>query len=556
MEITRRGFTRGAVGLALGSQLGARAFAQSSPATRPGLEPALAAIRAHGEAHLAYLGIPGMTLGLTAPDGFSTVLNFGYANREARSPITPDTLFQIGSISKVMTATLLHQFASERRFNLSDRASDLLPVLPLPAGNTITVQHLLDHVAGLPGDEPLWLEGGQRTAYAPGAHWHYSNTAYDMLGKLAEHFGGKPLDQLLADRVFRPLGMKRSNGAIVGADRTLYAQGYEAADSTVPWARGAPLAPGAWVDVTFAAGSVASTADDMMPFLRTIANAAQGRGGLGLSPEQAKAFTTHAVPSDTAGMTYGNGLMHVTNAGRSYLHHTGGMVAFSSSFHVDTASGVGAFASSNVSGFLEYRPRLLTRFAVDALTDALAGKPLSAAPSLETKVTAPAAYVGRYSGPGGKFEVRPGAPLTIVADGVSAPLQPWGGELYRTTHPRFRQFTLMFARTKGFVSHASWGSFDYLKEGRVGTIAPSNPSLAKLAGRYVNDSPWVGTTVVVERGGKLWFGTDTPLTRLGDNLWRVGPESWSPERASFANFIDGRPQTLIYSGEKFLRHDI
>jgi CubicO group peptidase (beta-lactamase class C family) len=551
MELTRRGFARGAVGLALGSQLGAAAFAQS----RPGLSAALAAIRAHGEAHLAYIGIPGMTLGLTAPDGFSTVLNFGFADREARSPITSDTLFQIGSISKVMTAAVLHQMANERRFSLSDRASDLLPSLPLPSGNAITLQHLIDHVAGLPGDEPLWVEGGQRTAYAPSEHWHYSNTAYEMLGKIVEHFDQKPLARLLAERLFRPLGMTRTRGAIVGADRTLYAQGYEAADPTVPWARGAPLAPGAWVDVTFAAGSVASTADDMMPFLRTLANAAQGRGGLGLPPELAKQFTTHAVSSDTPGMTYGNGLMHVTNDNRSYLHHTGGMVTFSSSFHVDTASGVGAFASSTVSGFLEYRPRLLTRFAVDAVTNALAGRPLPAGPSLETPLAAAAAYVGHYSGPSGKFEVRPGAPLTIVADGVSAPLQPWGGELYRTTHPKFRQFTLMFGRTKGFVTHASWGSSSYLKNGRVGVIPAGNSQLAKLAGRYVNDSPWVGAQTVVERGGKLWFGTDTPLTKIGDNLWRVGQDSWSPERASFANFIDGRPQTLIYSGEKFLRHD-
>ena len=552
MEITRRGFTRGAVGLALGTQLGGIAFAQS----RPGLEPALAAIRAHGESHIAYFGLPGMTLGLTTPDGFSTVLDFGYANREARTPITPDTLFQIGSISKVMTATLLHQFASEGRFKLSDRASDVLPVLPLPTGNTITVQHLLDHVAGLPGDEPLWVEGGQRTAYAPGLHWHYSNTAYDMLGKIAEHFGGKPLDRLLADRVFGPLGMTRSDGAIVGADRTLYAQGYEAADPTVPWARGAPLAPGSWVDVTFAAGSVASTADDMTHFLRTLANAAQGRGGLGLSPEQAKLFTSHAVPSDTPGMTYGNGLMHVSNAGRSYLHHTGGMVAFSSSFHVDTASGVGAFASSNVSGFLEYRPRLLSRYAVDALTNALAGKPVPAAPSLATPLPNASAFVGHYTGPAGTFEVRPGKPLTLVAGGQSADLQPWGGDLFRTTHPAFRQFTLKFERKGNAIVGASWGPSSYTRQGSAIDVPASDPALAKLAGRYVNDSPWVGTATIVERGGKLWMGTETPLTKLSDNLWRVGEQSWSPERASFANFIDGRPQTLVFSGEKFLRHDI
>jgi hypothetical protein len=54
----------------------------------------------------------------------------------------------------------------------------------------------------------------------------------------------------------------------------------------------------------------------------------------------------------------------------------------------------------------------------------------------------------------------------------------------------------------------------------------------------------------------LWIGTETPMTKIGDNLWRVGEDSWSPERASFADFIDGRPQTFVFSGEKFLRHDV
>src|SRR6185369_10120038 len=147
-------------------------------------------------------------------------------------------------------------------------------------------------------------------------------------------------------------------------------------------------------------------AEDMLRWLRSISDAVQGRGGLGLSPGQAKTFTTHYVPSDTPGMSYGNGLMHVGGPpGRSYLHHTGGMVSFSSSFHVDIASGVGAFASSTLSGFGEFRPRLLSRFAVDALTNALAGRPLPAPPALGVQHPGAAAYVGRYAGPGGKFEV-------------------------------------------------------------------------------------------------------------------------------------------------------
>src|SRR4051794_8943977 len=508
MHISRRGFTGGALSFALGSQLGAPAFAQA----RSDLAPALAAIRAYGEAHRTRFGLPGLTLGLTTPDGFSTVLDFGYANADARTPITPDTLFQIGSISKSMTSTLLHQFAAEGRLNLSDRISAIMPELPLPRGNAITVQHMLDHTAGLPDDAPLFAEGGLWTAYAPGAHWHYSNTAYDMLGKLAEHIGGKPLDQLLAERIFVPLGMRRSHGAIIGADRTMYAQGYEAADPTGVFVWGLPLAPTAWVDVTFGAGSVASTAEDMTRYLRFLANAAQGRGGLGLPPDRARTFLTHAVASDTPGMSYGNGLMHVGNAGRSYLHHTGGMVSFSSSFHVDTASGVGAFASCNLGAFGDYRPRLLTRFAVDALTDVLSARALPAPPRLDVVLPGPSLFAGRYSGPAGAFEIRAGNPLTLIADGRSAELQYVGGNLFRTLHPEFRRFSLMFERKGQAVTGASWGPNAYLREGTAGHLAASDPALAKLAGQYVNDNPWwAGIGTVVERGGKLWLGTETPL---------------------------------------------
>ena len=553
MHISRRAFTAGALSAAVSVRFASPALAQGSPA----LDAAIAAIRAHGEEHLRHFGLPGLTLGLTTPAGLSTVLDFGFANRDSRAPITPDTLFQIGSISKSMTSAVVHQLAAEGRLKLSDRVSALLPVVHLPSGNTITVQHLLDHSAGLPDDAPLFADGGLWTSYAPGQHWHYSNTGYDMLGKIAEHAGGKPLGRLLAERIFTPLGMRRSKGAIIAADRLLYAQGYEPADLTIPFAIGAPLAPAAWVDVTFGAGSVASTADDMLRWLRTMADAAQGRGGLGLNATEAKAFTSHFVASDSPGMSYGNGLMHVGGGpGRSYLHHTGGMVSFSSSFHVDLASGIGAFASSTLSAFAEYRPRVLTRFAVDTLGEALAGRLVPQAPSLDAPLANPGQFVGRYSGPAGTFEVRAGNPLTIVAPTGDAALQPWGDDLFRTTHPRFRSFSFKFERAKGVITGASWGPESYIRAGSGAVLPKSDPSLQRFTGRYINDSPWWGSATVVERGGKLWLGTDTPLNRVGSNLWRVGEDSWSPERASFADFSDGRPQTFIFSGEKFLRHDI
>ena len=192
MQLSRRGFTGGAFSFALGSQLGVqRSRRRVRPCAGARRDPRL--WRSHRDRFRA-----------SGPDArgdnarrILTVLDFGYANADARTPISADTLFQIGSISKSMTATLIHQFAAEGRLGLTDRISAIMPEFPLPRGNTITVQHMLDHVAGLPGDAPLFPDGGLWTAYAPGAHWHYSNTGYEMLGKLAEHVGGKPLSQLL-----------------------------------------------------------------------------------------------------------------------------------------------------------------------------------------------------------------------------------------------------------------------------------------------------------------------------------------------------------------------
>jgi len=550
MLLSRRDFGGGALALSMAAPFGATLRAQPLPAN------AVQAIGAYAETHRRAFGLPGLTLGIAGPGAAGTVLNFGHANADARSPIGPDTLFQIGSISKVMTALVIHQLAAEGRFRLTDALETILPAIPLPRGSGITLQQLIDHSSGLPDSAPAFADGGLWTGFRPGAHWSYSNTAYDILGKVAEHSAGEPLAQLLRERIFVPLGMRRSRGAIVGADRALYAQGYEAADSTIPYARGVPLAPAGWVDVTFGAGCVASTSEEMNLFMRALAGLAQGRGGLGLTPAQALEFTRHAVKTETAEMTYGNGLMHVGNAGRRYLHHTGGMVSFTSSFHLDPASGVGAFANSTLSAFSSYRPRLLTRFAVDALAEAAAGRAIPAPPPLQTPLVNAASYFGRYSGPAGAFEIRSGEPLSLVANGRSAALQPWEADLFRTTHPDFRAFTLRIERAGGRITGASWGPAAYARDGSPPIALKSDTALARLAGRYVNDSPWWGVTTIVERGGALWAGTETPLIRLGDNLWRVGEHSWSPERASFADFIDGRPQTFTFSGEKFVRHDV
>jgi hypothetical protein len=186
----------------------------------------------------------------------------------------------------------------------------------------------------------------------------------------------------------------------------------------------------------------------------------------------------------------------------------------------------------------------------------LSGRALPSTPPLQEPLVNAGSYTGSYSGPSGAFEVRLGTPLTIIADGRSASLERVADEVFRTTHPRFRKFSLMFERHGGAVALAAWGADSFLRDGAGGELPASNNGLAKLAGRYINDNPWYGAAPVVERGSQLWIGTETPMTKIADNLWRVGKQPWSPERASFADFLDGRPQTFIFSGERYARHDI
>ena len=244
-----------------------------------------------------------MTLGVTTPDGFATVLNFGFANADARTPITADTLFQIGSISKVDDRGVAPP-VRRRRAVQPDRPDQHVCCrqFPLPRG-----QHDPGPASARPCRGPSRRLRRCSPTAGCGPLMRRARTgiirtpAYDMLGKLAEHFGGKPLNRLLAGAHLRAARHAPQPRRDHRRRPDALCPGLRGGGPDGPFARGLPLAPAAWVDVTFGAGSVASTADDMNRFFRLLANAAQGRGGLGLSPERARAFTTHAVPSDTPG---------------------------------------------------------------------------------------------------------------------------------------------------------------------------------------------------------------------------------------------------------------
>ena len=542
-----------------------RLLAAPSPAAPEALRPAIAAIAAYAETHRRTMGVPGLTVGLTAPGLPSYPLHLGFTDMSRTYPIGPDTLFQVGSISKLMVAATIHQLAAEGKLSLDGDVRTMLPGAPWPDGAKITLQQLLDHVGGLPGDAPMFPDSGKLWfAYEPGKHWLYSNTGYGLLGLIVERAERAPLASVLHRRLFAPLGMTHSRGAILSADRSLYAQGYEPAKREVIYVNGDPLAPASWTDVTFGAGPVASTADDMTRLLRSILGAATGKGGLGLSPALGTAFTSHAV--DTAGgpslgiigaMRYGNGLMHVADAAkRQYLHHTGGMPSFTSSFHIDPASGVAAFASVPLGYPANYRPRLLTMFAAQALTAAVAGAKLPDPPSLAMTKVDGRNYLGSYVGPAGTLQFAD-FPIgfAVIANGRSSAMIAVDEDLFATRLPGVDVLPIGFVRKDKKVVAVTYGPDTYVSDGAAYAVPASDPALARLAGRYQNDSAWNLIVTVAERGGKLWLSGFQEMTRTGDLQYRAG-DLWSSPRFRFADLMDGRPQTLIMDGSRLERRDI
>jgi CubicO group peptidase (beta-lactamase class C family) len=134
-----------------------------------------------------------------------------------------DALFQIGSITKVWTATLVMQLVDEGRIDLDVPVRTYLPNFTIAdesAAAAITTRHLLTHQAGFEGD--LFTDTGRGDdclekfvatlvdtpqLFVPGTHWTYNNAGFVTLGRLIEVLRGKPFDQVLTEHLIQPLGL-------------------------------------------------------------------------------------------------------------------------------------------------------------------------------------------------------------------------------------------------------------------------------------------------------------------------------------------------------------
>jgi len=172
---------------------------------------------------------PGCALGVIRDGRLVYAHGYGFANLEHQIPITPHTVFDIGSTSKQFTATSVVLLAQQKKLSLDDDVHKYVPEIPA-YGKTITIRHLLHHTSGIrdylalmslagfnfdgvTGDEEaLGLIARQKALnFSPGEEYLYSNSGFFLLSIIVNRVSGKTLSQFAQENIFQPLGMKSTH---------------------------------------------------------------------------------------------------------------------------------------------------------------------------------------------------------------------------------------------------------------------------------------------------------------------------------------------------------
>ncbi len=174
------------------------------------------------------VGVPGLSIALVDDQEVVWAQGFGYADEARKLPASTQTLYGIGSISKLFTATAVMQLIEQGRIDLDAPVSQYLPEFSMRTRYTgsgpITARNLLTHHAGLPGDylKGMWslhpapfeqvfpLLRDEYVSYPPDLVFSYSNIGYALLGRLVEKASGQPYASYMQEALLTPLGMDHS----------------------------------------------------------------------------------------------------------------------------------------------------------------------------------------------------------------------------------------------------------------------------------------------------------------------------------------------------------
>lgn len=215
---------------------------------------------------------PGMAVAVHY-NGQDYIYVYGVANSENNTPVTKDTIFDLASITKVFTTTLLGISIQQGKIQLTDPIVKYLPALNGTQGlpiDQVKVVDLATHTASFPHDidsfgvnknDPSGLMKSLRTwepPYPIGTKYAYSNISFGLLGKVVENANGKDFISLLNSNILSPLNMANTFIFIPSSKTSLQAQGYNAQGASVPAHQ---------TGYYYGGGALHSSISDMLQFL-------------------------------------------------------------------------------------------------------------------------------------------------------------------------------------------------------------------------------------------------------------------------------------------------
>jgi serine-type D-Ala-D-Ala carboxypeptidase/endopeptidase len=213
------------------------------------------------------LGV-GIAIGIVDTNG-PRVIGHGKLDNGTDCEVNGDTVFEIGSVTKLFTALLLQDMVERGEMRLDDPVQKFLPdsaKLPTFQGRAITLLHLATHTSGLPrdGDGGLFPFLSRCTLHrAPGTLMEYSNLGMALLGYVIALKAGKDYETLVEERICQPLGMESTRVALLPPLKSRFASGHIIPGHRVHSFTGVSEFPGA--------GSLHSTANDLLKFVAAYA---------------------------------------------------------------------------------------------------------------------------------------------------------------------------------------------------------------------------------------------------------------------------------------------
>ncbi len=262
---------------------------------------------------------------------------YGLADLEKKTPITPATAFNIGSITKQFTAACILILAQDGKLSLDDEIHQYLPEL-LDFGQPVTIRHLIHHTSGIWSDEVLLGLSGRKLFdpintrdelkiisrchtlnFTPGSEYLYCNAEYVLLGEIVARVSGESLATFAQERIFKPLGMSG----------TFFNDGQETAivNEALSYTR---LSDNAWTptgersNTSVGDNNLYTTVDDLARWDRNFYD--QKVGG----PHFTELMQTRGVQNNGDTLSYAYGLKVEKNNGQLVVYHSGGTLGFRS----------------------------------------------------------------------------------------------------------------------------------------------------------------------------------------------------------------------------------